>query len=277
MIFIRLTFLLLALAASIRAQEITSKISVQERQAGENKQQQYFLLEHKDASEPAEGRGLILILPGGPGTKDFLPFCANVLTLYGIPSDFVVAQLVAPQWSKNEDRVVWPGKAFPDPAAKFASEDFLAAVIKDVSNTRKIDARFVFTLGWSSSGHVLYSASASNEKVHGSIIAMSRFFPGKFPNLDLARGKNYFLFHSPEDQICPFRDAQLAEQTLKEHGANVKLVSYKGGHGWQPNTFYCDRIKEGILWLKKLNSEPPGATNVSPPIRSETNQSRIIH
>jgi hypothetical protein len=34
----------------------------------------------------------------------------------------------------------------------------------------------------------------------------------------------------------------------------MKLVTYPGGHGWAPHTHYCDRVKEGIQWLKQMNS-----------------------
>lgn len=247
------TFPLVAPTMLVRAAGVDSAIVVREQQVGGNAAQRYFLIQHKASVEATNSAGLILILPGGPGTKDFLPFCTNILTLYGVPTNFMVAELVAPQWSTNDDRVVWPGKAFGDPKARFSTEEFLAAVIEDVSRAHKIDERLVFTLGWSSSGHVLYSASMSEPRVRGSIIAMSRFLPAKMRNLDLARGKNYFLYHSPDDRICRFAEAQLAEQTLKDHGARVKLVTYPGGHGWVPNTYYCDRIKEGIEWLSEVN------------------------
>ena len=269
MSLLRLLFVFLAAGLCGRAQEINPEISVQRCTIGSNEMQKYFLIEHKTNAQTAKARGLILILPGGPGSADFLPFCANVLTLYGIPDDFVAAELVAPQWTTNEDRVVWPSRTFPDPQAKFTSEQFLEAVTKDVCRLRQIDERFIFTLGWSSSGHVLYSASLSDPKVRGSIIAMSRFLPDRMPNPGQARGKNYFLYHSPQDQICPYREAQLTEHWLKEHGANVKLVSYSGGHGWVPDTYYCDRLKEAIEWLRSLNIEP--AANRSQPARSETN------
>ncbi|PWU20292.1 MAG: hypothetical protein C5B50_04310 [Verrucomicrobia bacterium] len=234
---------------------ISPEVEVQTRTVGTIIAQKYFLIERKSSAGDGKPRGLILILPGGPGGEDFLPFCANVLTRYAVPAEFVVVELVAPQWSKDENRVVWPSKAFPDSAAKFTSEEFVAAVIEDVRRLRKIDERYIFTLGWSSSGHVLYAVSLSDPKVRGSIIAMSRFLPARLGNLEHARGKGYFLFHSPDDQICPFRDAQLAERTLKEQGAQVKLVTYSGGHGWVPNTYYCDRIKEGIEWLKSINTK----------------------
>jgi predicted esterase len=184
----------------------------------------------------------------------------------------VVAELIAPQWTNDENRIVWPSKLFPDPNAQFTTEEFIAAVINDISKSRKIDDRFVFTLGWSSSGHVLYSASMTEPKVRGSIIAMSRFIQGVFPNLELARGKNYFLYQSPDDKICRFAEAQIAEQVLTEHGANVRLVSYPGGHGWAPNTPHYDRIKEGIEWLKGLNSPTAASTNAAASGNAATNQ-----
>ena len=71
----------------------------------------------------------------------------------------------------------------------------------------------MFTLGWS------------------SVVAMSRFFPTSSVETDKLKGKAYFLYPSPQDTICPFADAELAVKTLPEHGAEAKLVSYKGGHG----------------------------------------------
>src|SRR5271170_4778767 len=96
------------LAGYAQAQEINPPISVQERQVGTNNDQRYFLIEHKTVRKPGEQLGLVVMLPGGPGSRDFLPFCANVLTLEGIPTNYVVAELIAPQWSTNENRVIWP-------------------------------------------------------------------------------------------------------------------------------------------------------------------------
>ena len=239
------------------AQNIHEAVSVEERQVAGDSHRKYFLIRHKQPSAKTGKRGLLLILPGGPGSADFLPFCANVLTRFGVPESFLVAELVAPVWREDENRIVWPSKAFPDEKAKFTTEEFISAVITDVSKQHEIDDRFIFTLGWSSSGHVLYSASVSSPKIRGSIVAMSRFFPGRMLKLKDVRGKNYFLYHSPDDKVYPYRDAELAEKSLREHGANVKLVTYKGGHGWIPHTYYCDKIKEGIRWLIRVNSKPP--------------------
>lgn len=245
------------------AQEIDEAVTVQERHTNQDARQKYFLIQHTKSVKTNEKRGLILILPGGTGSKDFLPFCANVLTQYALPDDFVAAELVAPQWRDNENRIVWPSKAFPDKKATFTTEEFLDAVIQDVGKQVRIDERFVFTLGWSSSGHVLYSASTNSPKIRGSIVAMSRFQPGKSPKLNEVRGKNYFLYHSPDDRVCAYSEAAQAEKQLAEHGARVKLVTYKGGHGWIPGTMYCDQIQEGILWLKQMNSAPAEKSNSS--------------
>jgi hypothetical protein len=59
--------------------------------AGSNAKQQYFLMRQRNPAKPAGKHGLVVIVPGGPGTADFLPFCAKVLTAAAIPDDFLVA------------------------------------------------------------------------------------------------------------------------------------------------------------------------------------------
>jgi predicted esterase len=237
-----------------RPPEIQETIAVQRYFASGNVKQQYFLMRQRNPARSTDKYGLVVILPGGPGTAEFLPFGANVLTAAAIPDDFLAAQLVAPQWRQSDDRIVWPSHVFPDDKAEFTTETFLAAVIDEVSRKLPIDERFVFTLGWSSSGHALYSASTRVPKVRGAVIAMSRFLPGRSVEMDKLKGKAYFLYHSPEDTVCPFADAELAAKTLKEQGAQVKLVTYKGGHGWVPFTYYADSVREGILWLKESSA-----------------------
>lgn len=233
---------------------IDESIAVQRGNVGGNTKQQYFLMRHRKPAQLVDKYGLVVIVPGGPGTADFLPFGANILTRHAIPEDFLVAQLVAPQWRPGDDRIVWPSHVFPDDKAEFTTEAFVAAVIDEVGTKERIDPRFVFTLGWSSSGHVLYSASTRVPKVRGSVVAMSRFLPARSVETDKVKGKAYFLYHSPEDRVCRFTEAELAVTTLTQHGAEAKLVPHKGGHGWQPFTSYADRIKEGVLWLKDVNA-----------------------
>jgi len=76
--------------------EIQENISIERCHAGVNSKQQYFLMRQRKPAKAADKHGLVVIVPGGPGTADFLPFCANVLTAVAIPDDFLVAQLIAP-------------------------------------------------------------------------------------------------------------------------------------------------------------------------------------
>src|SRR5262249_3223975 len=101
---------------------IQDNVSVECCYAGDNSKQQYFLMRHRKPARPPVGYGLVVIVPGGPGPAEFLPFGANVLTAVAIPEDFLVAQLVAPQWRPGDDRVVWPSHVFPDDKAEFTTE-----------------------------------------------------------------------------------------------------------------------------------------------------------
>jgi predicted esterase len=78
---------------------------------------------------------------------------------------------------------------------------------------------------------------------------MSVFKPDLLPDLKAAKGHAYYLYHSPDDRVCPFRMAEAAEKALKEAGAKVKLAQYDGGHGWHGDV-YAD-VKAGIEWLEK--------------------------
>jgi hypothetical protein len=59
----------------------------------------------------------------------------------------------------------------------------------------------------------------------------------------------YFLYHSPDDRVCPLRMAEQAEKDLKKNGAVVKLTTYQGRYGWRGNRY--DNIRAGIEWMEK--------------------------
>jgi predicted esterase len=106
----------------------------------------------------------------------------------------------------------------------------------------------VFTLSWSSSGPAAYPISLTSKKVTGSFVAMSVFRPDWFPPLTGAMGKPYYIYHSPDDETCPFKMAEAAKEKLTEHGAVVSLKTYDGGHGWTGD--WAKDVKDGFLWLE---------------------------
>ena len=116
---------------------------------------------------------------------------------------------------------------------RFSTEDLVEDVIRDVERRYKLDARFILTLTWSSSGPAAYAISLDPEsRVTGSLVAMSVFKPAELPPLDHAAGHAYFVLHSPQDSI-PIRMAKEACDALGKNGAAVELVTYDGGHGWR--------------------------------------------
>jgi predicted esterase len=93
----------------------------------------------------------------------------------------------------------------------------------------------------------------SSEKTTGSFIAMSVFKPSQLPPLTAANGRPFFLYHSPDDRICPYRMALQAKAVLTENGGKVELKEYRGGHGWRGLLY--DDIRAGLKWLE-LNQPP---------------------
>jgi predicted esterase len=58
-----------------------------------------------------------------------------------------------------------------------------------------------------------------------------------------------FLLQSPDDQVTKYSFARNAEKQLAAAGANVKLMDYAGGHGWQGDVF--GNIQTGMQWLEQ--------------------------
>jgi predicted esterase len=196
---------------------------------------------------PPAGRGLVIVMPGGDGSAEFHPFVKRIFK-NSLPDHYLVAQPIAVKWTPSQE-IVWPTEKNPVGQMKTSTEKFVDAVIADVAAKHKLDAKRIFTLSWSSSGPAAYAISLTNPKVSGSFVAMSVFKPQSLPSLESAKGRPYFLYHSPDDRVCPFRMAKDAEKELTNHGAKVKFQEYAGGHGWRGGLY--DHIRDGIDWLDK--------------------------
>jgi predicted esterase len=232
----------------LAAQDDVADVASQDLRAGKDEQKRYFLIEPpKDAKAPKKGYGLLVVLPGGDGSADFHPFIKRIYK-NSVPEGYLLAQPVAVKWTEDQE-IIWPTNKNRVEGMKFSTEEFIDAVIKDVAGKYKLDPERAFTLTWSSSGPAAYAASLSSSKITGSFIAMSVFKPDLLPPLEKAKGHAYFLYHSPDDDVCPFEMAEQAAKELEKGGATVKLATYEGGHGWKGNLY--DDIREGVEWLEK--------------------------
>ncbi len=187
-------------------------VPAEERKAGQDPRKRYFLIGPIAGFDPpAEGYRLLILLPGGAGGADFHPF-AKRIAKNGLPPGYLVAQLVAVSWTpKQSEQVVWPTAENHLPAVGFLTEEFVEAVIADVTRTNKVDPRFIFTLGWSSGGPPVYATSLrSGTRVTGSFVAMSVYKPELFTARKNAFGHRYYILHSPQDDLIPISMAETA-------------------------------------------------------------------
>jgi predicted esterase len=230
-------------------------IPSQELRAADDADKRFFLIgPKKGTNAPAQGYSLVVVLPGDDGSADFNPFVRRIYK--NARSDaYLVAQPVAPKWTPDQ-QIVWPTKTNPAAKMKFGTEEFIEAAIADVAKKHKIDRTWILTLFWSSSGPAAYAASLRDKSnVRGSLVAMSVFNPKFLPPLKGAKGHAYFLYHSEEDRICPYRMAKQAEKSLAVNGAKVHLETYEAGHSWRGDVF--TDIRNGVEWLEK-NREKAG-------------------
>lgn len=242
--------LMMMMTAAVAFPAAADVTSVRTSVEGKPKQE-YFLIRDAEAPEPEDGYKLLLVLPGGDGSAEFNPFVTQIARR-AVGPEFVVAQLVAVKWTSDQS-IVWPTGESEVEDAEFTTEEFIEAVIGGLRKSHPVDPRHVYTLSWSSSGPAAYAAALEVDEVKGSFIAMSVFKPELLPRLSRARGHRFYLHHSPDDRVCPFRMAEQAKERLSSEGAEVELVSYGGGHGWRGDVFAA--IKSGMAWLEDEDEE----------------------
>jgi len=191
--------------------------------------------------KPPRGFPLLIALPGGDGSAEFFPFVKR-LQEQALEGNFFVAQPIAPP------HIVWPTQ---HSLALYApTETAIAAIVEDVAHQHGIDRDQIFALAWSSSGPAVYNAVLQPETpLKGAFIAMSVFKPGDLPPLAAAADKSIFLYHSREDQTCPFGMAEAALTQFREAGARVTLLEYAGGHGWTGPVY--EDVQAGVKWLQE--------------------------
>jgi predicted esterase len=199
------------------------------------------------SAAPEGGWKLLLVLAGGDGSAEFKPFVTSICE-EAAPEGFIVAQLIAPSWGSGQfDTVVWPTAKLRWEGARFTTEEFIGAVVRDVSARYQVNARQVYALGWSSGGPPVYAAlCAEGSPLAGAMVAMSVFKPESMPVLKGAAGKRVYVLHSATDFI-QMRFPEAARDQLAAAGATTKLETYEGGHGWHGDVH--GNIRRGIEWL----------------------------
>lgn len=214
----------------------------------------YFLIAAEGKLQtPERGYKLLIVMPGGDGSADFLPFVQNIYKNV-LDERYLLIQLVAPKWNE-EQQIVWPTARDKVRGKEASVEDFVTAVVEDVRKRSRIDDRHVYTLSWSSGGPAAYAASLTNDTpVTGSFVAMSVFKPNQLPGLSKrAKDQRYYILHSQEDKVCPYRMAVSARDTLRDAGAKVEFAEYEGGHGWHGDVF--GNLRKGVDWLEAQAAE----------------------
>lgn len=213
---------------------------------------QRYILHGPRGAAPAEGFRLLVVLPGGDGSLEFRPF-VGAIAAQALPASYLVAQAVAPAWTDDPERVVWPTRGLEGKRAKVESETLIEAIVADVAQAHRLDARHVYLLGWSSGGPPCYAAAVAKEsRVRGALVAMSVFKPEQLGGLAGAKKRAFYLLHSPEDFIA-MSFPERAVKDLEKAGARTTLVTYEGGHGWHGDVF--GNIAAGVRWLEENSGQ----------------------
>ena len=222
----------------------------------------YFLAPARaELPEASKGHPLLVVLPGGDGSAEFLPFVQGGIFRGAMPDDFVGVMVTAVRWTADQ-QIVWPTERNPVDTMRYTTESYVEAVVDDVIQRQRIDRERVYLLSWSSSGPVAFDMSlARRTPFAGFYVAMSVFKPEQAA-LRNAKSRRFVLDQSPEDRVTPFSFADAAKSQLTAKGGLVWLRRYSGGHGWNDSPIL--RIREGLRWLDSEDLVPADDTAREP-------------
>ncbi|HZN41036.1 MAG TPA: hypothetical protein VFD82_19675 [Planctomycetota bacterium] len=247
-----------ALSSSAPAQDGASK--AQERTIAELPRSLWFLLPPREAPPRSKELGLVVVLPGGTGSRDFLGFVEGGL-LAQAPGDCVGALVTATKWT-DDQQVVWPTAADKVPGMKYTTEEYVGAVVAAVEKEYAIDPARRVVVAWSSSGAAMHPLLASRASPFARAYVAMSIWPD-LRDLTAVKGRRYVLDQSPEDQTTVFWHVRAAHAALTKAGAQVQVSTYAGGHGWQDTPL--PRFRKGLEWL--LSDEPAGKPDwPAPPV-----------
>ncbi|MBK8100237.1 MAG: carbohydrate binding domain-containing protein [Planctomycetes bacterium] len=225
----------------------------QERQLEGMPKSTWFLVPPGLGSAPTKGHGLLVVLPGGDGSREFLPWVENSVHAQ-LPADFATALVVAPKWT-DEQQIIWPTATNRVAGMEYTTEEYVRAVVADAGKALPIDPRRVLLLAWSSGGPAAYATLlAEDSPFAGAYVAMSIWPKVDAAALARAKGQRLLLDQSPQDQITKFSHVRKAHEALTGASAIVRVSTYHGGHGW--HDLPLPRLRAGFLWL--LGKEPAG-------------------
>ncbi len=190
------------------------------------------------AGTGARGRKLLVVIPGGDGSAAYRVFSQR-LHAQALDDSWLVAHLVAPKWDAGQfETLVWPTGKAPWPGARFTTEAFADAVVKEVSARTAIDGGQVYVLAWASGGPAGYAALCRKDAPFaGGVIAMSDFAVGRVESVKGAAGRRVAIIHAEGDGTVPIRAAEVAKEWLGRSGASVELARIAGPRGWPEDAF----------------------------------------
>ncbi len=203
--------------------------------------------------------GLLVVLPGGSGNgTDAVPFWTEVAqkTFKG---SYLIALPIAPKWNADQT-LIWVTRNNRKQVkeAKFTTEAFVSDVVQDIARYQTFAPEKVFLHGAADSGPAVYACSLEAQTpFRGFYLLASTFQSAQLPPLDHARNRRYYLQHSKDDKVTPYWIAEAAQKLLSEHGAVVKLETYRGNHGYDFVDEIFPHIGAAVSWLEGEKTPHP--------------------
>ena len=151
---------------------------------------------------------------------------------------YAVPQAPYPYLRGNEQGYSWIARLPEEDAAsdrsKLESEEYVARLVRHLKAEYKIGETYL--LGFSQGCGMTYATGIKNHELFKGLICFGGWFPKRWlveragVNLDEMNGLRVFIAHGSKDTVVKPAEALKAKEILEEHGYDVTLYEFDGGH-----------------------------------------------
>lgn len=200
----------------------------------------------------SDGLGVIVVLDENGNGAALVSLWTEILRSLPNANSYCIILPVGPRWN-TEQKIAWVTSSTKKlvQGAQFTTESFVREILTDVAKVYTIDPKRVFLHGVGEGGLAAYSCALEPDTpFKGFYILASPFRSAQLPPLKNAKGRRIFIHHSKDDRFAPYLTAAAAQKILGEHGATVKLVTYRGKHGYEFDDNRNKEIGAALGWLE---------------------------
>lgn len=139
---------------------------------------------------------------------------------------------------------------------------FVISVLQEAIRSYNINPEQVVLAGHSSGAIFTYDLGLKYRKAFAALVVAGGLLRTDPPKAEGSEVPAVYIYHSPKDQVFPYRKARKAKESLEAAGYGVKLVTHDRGHGIGPKL--VELVRRTLNEVREPAGDADATTGATP-------------